>query len=218
LTPARPLRQQRPTLQSVHVFLSHNADDKHLAEPVAAQLRLVGADVWLDDWEIKPGDSVPGKVNDALAAVDTVVILWSANAAASRWVGAELETALARRIADDDLRVIPVRLDETDLPPLLRPLKWLTLHEADDDVRRVVQSIAGLPTAEAFLKAVQQQIEEAGLEFRYFEGYGVAVACPRCGAPASELEGWSAVDDSRDDTYAGARCTSCRWEDGGEIW
>ena len=45
----------------MHVFLSHNHRDKDIATLLAAQLRLVGADVWLDDWEIKPGDSIVGK-------------------------------------------------------------------------------------------------------------------------------------------------------------
>jgi hypothetical protein len=59
----------------VHVFLSHNHQDKDVATPLAAQLRLVGADVWLDDWEIKPGDSIVGKVNEALGFADTVILL-----------------------------------------------------------------------------------------------------------------------------------------------
>jgi hypothetical protein len=201
----------------MHVFISYNSRDKDVAEPLAAQLRLVGVDVWLDNWEILPGDSIPGKVSEALAVVDVVVVLWSENAAASRWVGAELDTALARRLSDGDLRVIPLRLDDAELPALLQPIKWLTLYDPPADTRAVAQSIAGLTTAESYIKAVQQQIDEAGLEFQYFVGYGVAVGCPKCGAAVSELEGWSATDDRRDDMYAGARCKRCGWEDGGEI-
>ena len=200
----------------MHVFLSHNASDKPTALRLAAQLRLVGTDVWLDDWEVKPGDSIPGKVNEALAVVDTVVVLWSEDAAASRWVGAELDTALARRLAEDDLRVIPIRIDDAELPPLLRPIRWLSLRP-DEDLQAIARAIVGLPTSGAFLKAMQRQIDEAGFEFRYFPGYGVVVGCPHCGASVHELEHWSATDDRRDDTYAGVRCTSCRWEDGGEI-
>lgn len=109
-----------------------------------------------------------------------------------------------------------LRLDDTELPALLQPLKWLRFYDPPADTRAVAQSIAGLPTAEAYIKAVQQQIDEAGLEFRYFEGYGVAVGCPRCGAPVGELEAWSDIDQVRDDIYAGARCKRCRWEDGSD--
>ena len=105
-------------------------------------LTLAGAYVWFDDWEVRAGDSIPGKVNDALASVDTLVLLWSARADRSKWVRAELETAITRSLdGEDNVRVIPVRLDGTTLPALLRRVKWVDL--ADDDVARAVNEIMG---------------------------------------------------------------------------
>jgi hypothetical protein len=49
-------------------------------------MRVSGADVWFDEWEIRAGDSIPGKVNDALETVDMVVLLWSADADRSKGV------------------------------------------------------------------------------------------------------------------------------------
>jgi len=198
----------------VHVFLSHNHRDKDVATPLAAQLRLVGVDVWLDDWEINPGDSIVGKVGKALDLVDTVVLLWSENAASSRWVNTEMETALQRQLSDGSVRIIPVRLDDTELPSLLRRVKWIEAEPDRIDV--VARKITNLDSYADFIKAIQQTIDEAGLDFRYFHGYGVAVGCPRCGAPSSELQGWSETDYQRDDIYAGARCQKCGWNDGGE--
>ena len=59
----------------MHVFLSHNWKDKDIARRLGAQFRLAGADVWFDEWEVRAGDSIPGKVNEGLGAVDTVVLL-----------------------------------------------------------------------------------------------------------------------------------------------
>ena len=200
----------------MHVFISYNQADAEIAVALATQLRLVGTDVWLDAWEIKPGDSIPGRVNQALEYVDTVVVVWSASASASRWVGAELEAALARG-AGDQLRAIPVALDDTPLPPLLSSLKWVGVEDAEG-ADEAAREIAGIDSDADFLRAVQVTLESARLEVGYFEGYGPAVACSRCGAPLSELEGWSQVDERRDDTYAGVRCKRCGWSDGGEIW
>jgi hypothetical protein len=199
----------------LHVFLSHNRHDQATAVKLAAQLRLIGVDVWLDAWEIRPGDSIPGKVSQALAAVDTVIVLWSTHAAGSPWVEAELATAINRRMAEG-LRVIPVLLDETDLPALLRPLKWLRLDDHDGPLE-IASRIADLDSQAAVLKAIQHTIDEAGLEVAYYPGYGFLVGCPRCGAPPKDIEGWQALDERRDDMYAGARCKQCRWEDGGEL-
>jgi len=200
----------------MHMFISYNKKDRELATALAVQLRLVGIDVFLDAWEIEPGDSIPGKVNSALGLVDTVLVLWSEDAESSRWVGAELETALALHLEDGSVRVVPVRLDQAPLPALLRPLRWLRLEDAAQ-ASEVARQLAGIGSPEEFLKAVQQTLEESGLEVGYFEGYGPAVGCPKCGASLSELSGWSAVDERRDDMYAGVRCDRCGWEGGGEI-
>jgi hypothetical protein len=45
------------------VFLSHSAKDKAVARPLAGRLREAGLRVWYDEWEIKPGDSIPAKID-----------------------------------------------------------------------------------------------------------------------------------------------------------
>ena len=199
----------------MHIFLSHNAADKDLARRLGAQMRLSGADVWFDEWEIRAGDSIPGKVNDALETVDTVVLLWSADADRSKWVRAEFETALARGMEEGSLRVIPVLLDDTPLPALVRRIRWVDLR--DDDESRAVNEIMGFSTDQDRLLAIQQHLDEAGLQVAFFEGYGPVVCCPRCGAGVEHLRGWSAVDERRDDMYAGVECTKCGFNDGGEV-
>jgi len=223
MTPMRACRapslveRPRAILTRMHIFISHNHKDKDVATPLAAQLRLAGTDVWLDDWEVKPGDSIAGKVNDALGLVDTVLLLWSTNAAGSGWVKSEMETSISRRLEDRSVRIVPIRLDDTALPPLLRPLKWLHVDESPVSIARVVRDIVGLESDQDLLRAMQQTIEESGFQPRYFYGYGAVFGCPQCGMPASELVQTHAVDYYRDDEYAGVRCPRCRWEGGGEI-
>ena len=40
------------------VFLSHSSKDKAVVRAVAERLRADGRRVWLDVWEIRPGDSM----------------------------------------------------------------------------------------------------------------------------------------------------------------
>ncbi|MBV9613321.1 MAG: toll/interleukin-1 receptor domain-containing protein [Acidobacteriaceae bacterium] len=49
-------------------FLSHNKADKPIARSIGSHLQLSGIEVWFDEWEIRAGDSIPGKLNDGLAA------------------------------------------------------------------------------------------------------------------------------------------------------
>jgi hypothetical protein len=48
------------------IFLSHSAKDKEVVCTVAERLRADGVRVWLDEWEIRPGDSIPAKIEDGL--------------------------------------------------------------------------------------------------------------------------------------------------------
>ncbi|MEO6726378.1 MAG: toll/interleukin-1 receptor domain-containing protein [Blastocatellia bacterium] len=51
------------------VFISHSAKDKPAVRELAERLRKDGLRVWPgvfeDDWEIKPGDSIPRKMKKA---------------------------------------------------------------------------------------------------------------------------------------------------------
>ncbi len=37
-----------------------------MARRLGGQMRLAAADVWFDEWKIRAGDSIPGKVSDAV--------------------------------------------------------------------------------------------------------------------------------------------------------
>ena len=178
-------------------------------------MRLVGVDVWFDDWEIRAGDSIPGKMNEGLGAVDTVVILWSSDADRSEWVRAELETAITRGMQDETLRVIPSSSTTRRCRLSCSGSSGSTFATATRPAPST-RSWGSRRTRNGS-KAIQQELDEAGIEVRYFHGYGPVVCCPRCGADVDQLEGWSAVD-RRDDTYAGFRCTVCGFNDGGEIF
>ena len=49
------------------VFLSHSAKDMAVVRDVAERLRGGGLRVWLDEWEIRPGGSIPAKIEDGLS-------------------------------------------------------------------------------------------------------------------------------------------------------
>ncbi len=44
------------------VFLSHSSKDKRAVRELAQRLRADGLRVWLDEWEIQPGDMIGLKV------------------------------------------------------------------------------------------------------------------------------------------------------------
>ena len=67
------------------VFLSHSSRDKVVVRALAEQLRADGLHVWFDDWEIKPDDSIPAKIEEGLERARVLVLCMSANAFGSDW-------------------------------------------------------------------------------------------------------------------------------------
>ena len=55
-----------PDVFPYDVFLSHSSLDKPIVRAIAKRLREDGVKVWFDEWEIKPGDSIPAKIEERL--------------------------------------------------------------------------------------------------------------------------------------------------------
>jgi len=106
-----------PTSQSFpfDVFLSHSSKDKATVRKIAERLRDDGIRVWFDEWEIKPGDSIPRKVEEGLEHSRVLVLCMSANAFGSDWAGLESYTFRFRDPLNKERRFIPLRLDDATI-------------------------------------------------------------------------------------------------------
>jgi hypothetical protein len=57
------------------VFISHAYKDREAAKELVNKLTTKGVQPWLDEYELKPGDSWEQQIKDALVESDTVVVL-----------------------------------------------------------------------------------------------------------------------------------------------
>lgn len=92
------------------VFLSYDRDDAAKAKSIARTLEKTGHTVWWDR-NIRGGSQYSKEIEQALAAADAVVVLWSAQSVESTWV--RDEAASGR----DSGRLVPVTIDGIE-PPL----------------------------------------------------------------------------------------------------
>jgi hypothetical protein len=95
-----------------HLFLSHSSKDKGEVRELALRLRRSGLRVWFDEWEIKPGDSIPAKVIEGLIQSRVLVLCMSANAYGSDWALLESYTVRFKDPLNRGRRFVPVRLDD----------------------------------------------------------------------------------------------------------
>lgn len=108
------------------IFISYSSKDKLTAKKLEEKLKKDGAEVFVDYHRIKPGDTLPGKISEALEWCDTFLLLWSKHAQKSDWVKLEWENALSLR-----KKIIPCLLDNTILPAILSRDVWVHFENFD---------------------------------------------------------------------------------------
>jgi hypothetical protein len=104
------------------VFLSHSAKDKAVVRPLAERLRKDGVKVWFDEWVLKPGDSIPAKIEEGLERSRVLVLCMSAHAFGSDPATAGLESGTFRMRGHHALRdplnkerrFLPLRLGDAN--------------------------------------------------------------------------------------------------------
>jgi hypothetical protein len=114
-------RRAEATSSGVKAFISHSSQDKPWVRRLVDDLERHGLSVWLDERRMRIGDSIVGEINRALCAADRLIIVLSRHSVASAWVDNELEYALmAEKKRSEGMRILPIRLDDCEIPPLLR--------------------------------------------------------------------------------------------------
>lgn len=101
------------------VFLSHSHTDKRFVRSLAKKLTSKKIKVWIDEAEIRPGDSLIEKLRNAIDSVDVLIAVLSRASINSPWVKKEIEIATVREIKHKKLKVIPLLLNDVPLPGFL---------------------------------------------------------------------------------------------------
>lgn len=104
----------------LNVFISHNCKDKPIARKIAKELNRYGIKVWIDEAEIKLGDSLIEKIREGLDRMDFLIALISENSVQSEWVKRELDIAMNNEIAGKKVISLPILVGKCELPGFLK--------------------------------------------------------------------------------------------------
>jgi hypothetical protein len=119
LPPKYDLTKYLPVRPHPKVFMSHSHKDKFFCKSLARTLNESGIEVWIDEAEMKVGQSLIAMIRDALDNVDFVVAIISSASVKSQWVNEELDFAMNKQIKNRKIIILPVVKDECILPGFL---------------------------------------------------------------------------------------------------
>lgn len=101
------------------VFISYSSKDRDFALKLATDLKSRGLNVWFDQWELKVGDSLIVRIGTAIKAQDYLITILSSASVKSEWVIKELSTGVIRELEERRVVVLPVVIEDCDIPTLL---------------------------------------------------------------------------------------------------
>lgn len=127
------------------VFISHASEDKgRFVVEFATKLRKSGIDVWLDHWEMLPGDSLVEKIfEEGLKNADAVIIILSANSVSKPWITEELNASIVSRISNGT-KIIPVVIDSCNVPEALKTTLWIRVDNTSNYQNELQKIIAAV--------------------------------------------------------------------------
>jgi hypothetical protein len=126
---AKEVRHQRDQKARI-AFLSHSSRDKPFIRQLAADLKANGVQVWLDELNIKVGESIPEKISQGMAESDYFLLAVSQNSVASEWVKRELNSALIKEVEKRAVTILPLKLDNANLPSIIADKKYADFSQS----------------------------------------------------------------------------------------
>jgi hypothetical protein len=104
------VRMMHP-IQYHSLFISYSSKDEMLAARLHADLQAAGVRCWFAPEDMKIGDKIRQRIDEAIHMQDKLLLLLSEHALASNWVANEVEVALEKEDRQQREVLFPVRLD-----------------------------------------------------------------------------------------------------------
>jgi TIR domain-containing protein len=121
-----------PSPLQLKVFLAHSHEDEETVRDVFHLLKADGFEPWLDKISLAPGQDWKLEIKHAVRTADAVAVFLSQHSVTrAGYVNQEIALALdyAQQQPEREIYIIPIRLEECEIPDRLSHLHWIELPE-----------------------------------------------------------------------------------------
>ncbi len=105
--------QKMHPIQYHSCFICYSNKDEALARNLYADLQASGVRCWFAPEDMKIGDKIRSRIDEAIFLQDKLLVLLSEHSVSSDWVEIEVEAALERERTEHREILFPIRLDES---------------------------------------------------------------------------------------------------------
>jgi hypothetical protein len=122
-------------LKKLRVFLCHSSQDKPIVRELYQRLNAEGwIDPWLDEEKLLPGQDWDMEIEKAVEAADAVIVCLSKNSVSKEgYIQKEFRYVLdiALEKPEDTIFIIPIRLDDCQIPRRIRSWQYVNYFPTD---------------------------------------------------------------------------------------
>lgn len=132
------------------VFISYSHQDREFADTLAIQLVRNRVNVWLDKWELRVGDSLLERIQTAIQGSSALLVVLSKASVQSAWCRRELNAGLTRELEERQVVLLPLLLEDCEVPLFLRDKLYADFRtNFDDGLRAVLEGVAAVTNADS---------------------------------------------------------------------
>lgn len=124
------------------IFLSHKSVDKAIVRPYHDVLAELGLDPWLDEKDMKAGDTIHREIADGFDRSCAVVFFVTPNFKDERWLKREVDHAVNRKVERGDrFAIITLAFDGAEVPRPLQEWLWVSATSDASAVREILRAL-----------------------------------------------------------------------------
>jgi hypothetical protein len=131
------------------IFISYSHADRQMVHKLAAKLVEHNAHVWVDSWELNVGDSIVARVQEAIQDSDALLVVLSKASVTSEWCKKELNAGLIRELEEKRVLVLPVLLEDCEIPMFLRDKMYADFRgNFSVGMKALIEAVSRVTTAD----------------------------------------------------------------------
>ncbi|MFQ9978074.1 TIR domain-containing protein [Clostridium cadaveris] len=151
------------------VYLSYSFKDKRIADNITYSLMKEDIRCSDDIFEIDSENQFQKTVKDVISACSYLIILLSPNSIKSRWIQYELNFALTRDLKARDITILPVLIEDCDIPSFLKEYQIFDLRNQNniDGLIEQIRTVSKINFSNLSYKQFEDLVEEMLNKFEF---------------------------------------------------
>jgi len=124
----------------MNLFISYSQSDATFVQRLATDLRDREAfDVWLDKWEVNPGDRIVERIEEGLSKSEIFLFVLSPASVASQWASYERQAWVVLQVEDEKRAaaeghppkriLIPILYQDCEVPAFLEAIQYVKIND-----------------------------------------------------------------------------------------